>query len=393
MKITIKRTEEQLALVKAMASNNREEAYEAQAAVATLIGPVLNEVINNAVSVGSLFQTFTYQHDDNPSLPLDLFHDITDEDYIQVYSQQVAGGLPYSQVFPAHNELKFSTYTLDTAYAFDRKYASKSRLDVVSKTFTRMAQEILLKQEKTAFNVLATALVNGSTKSLAGGSTAKGNHVLGATTENVFTLNDFNRLITLSKRINASFSAGTPVGGSKVGITDLLVSPEMVQELRSMAYQPVNTRNGAQTVNGSPTNLYGGATSIAAPESLREQLYSAAGLPSFYGINIIEVLEMGIGQRFNKIFDAVRASAGVTLTGVSGAHGNFTVADDEIMIGVDRSRDALIRPVVLEEGSTGELTVAVDDQFSMRQNKIGYYGRLEEGRVVLDDRALVGLYV
>jgi hypothetical protein len=382
MKITIKRTEEQLALVKAMASNNREEAYEAQAAVATLIGPVLNEVINNAVSVGSLFQTFTYQHDDNPSLPLDLFHDITDEDYIQVYSQQVAGGLPYSQVFPAHNELKFSTYTLDTAYAFDRKYASKSRLDVVSKTFTRMAQEILLKQEKTAFNVLATALVNGSTKSSAGGTVAKGNHVLGATTENVFTLNDFNRLITLSKRINASFSGGTPVGGSKIGVTDLLVSPEMIQELRAMAYNPVNTRQAPS-----------GTTSIPATDALREQLYSAAGLPSFYGINIIEVLEMGIGQRFNKIFDAVRASAGVTLTGVSGAHGNFTLADDEIMIGVDRSRDALIRPVLLEEGSTGELTVAVDDQFSMRQNKIGYYGRLEEGRVVLDDRALVGLYV
>ena len=383
MKITIKRTEEQLALVKAMASNNREEAYEAQAAVATLIGPVLNQVINNAVSVGSLFQTFTYQHDDNPSLPLDLFHDITDEDYIQVYSQQVAGGLPYSQVFPAHNELKFSTYTLDTAYAFDRKYASKSRLDVVSKTFTRMAQEILLKQEKTAFNVIATALVNGSTKSSAGGTAAKGNHVIGSITESVLTLHDFNRLITLSKRINASFSGGTPVGGSKIGVTDLLVSPEMVQELRAMAYNPINSRAGI----GSNT------TGIPATDALREQLYSAAGLPSFYGINIIEVLEMGVGQRFNKIFEAVRASAGVTLSGDAFDHGNFTLADDEILIGVDRSRDALIRPVLLDEGSTAELTVAVDDQFSMRQNKIGYYGRLEEGRVILDDRALVGLYV
>ena len=383
MKITIKRTEEQLALVKAMASNNREEAYEAQAAVATLIGPVLNQVINNAVSVGSLFQTFTYQHDDNPSLPLDLFHDITDEDYIQVYSQQVAGGLPYSQVFPAHNELKFSTYTLDTAYAFDRKYASKSRLDVVSKTFTRMAQEILLKQEKTAFNVIATALVNGSTKSSAGGTAAKGNHVIGSITENVLTLHDFNRLITLSKRINASFSGGTPVGGSKIGVTDLLVSPEMVQELRAMAYNPINSSRGLST----------NTTGIPATDALREQLYSAAGLPSFYGINIIEVLEMGVGQRFNKIFEAVRASAGVTLSGDANDHGNFTVADDEILIGVDRSRDALIRPVLLDEGSTAELTVAVDDQFSMRQNKIGYYGRLEEGRVILDDRALVGLYV
>jgi hypothetical protein len=375
MKITIKRTDEQLALVKAMASNNREEAYEAQAAVATLIGPVLSEVINNAQSVGSLFSTFTYQSDDNPSLPLDLFHDITDEDYIQVYSQQVAGGLPYSQVFPAHNELKFSTYTLDTAYAFDRKYARKSRLDVVSKTFTRMAQEILLKQEKTAFNVLATALVNGNTKSAPGGSIAKGNHIIEATTANQFTLNDFNRLITLSKRINASFSAGTPVGGSKIGVTDLLVSPEMVQELRAMAYNPVNTRQAAS-----------GTTSIPATDTLREQLYSAAGLPSFYGINIIEVLEMGINQRFNKIFDAVRSSNSVSLA-------NWSQTDDEILIGVDRSRDALIRPVLLEEGSANELTVAVDDQFSLRQNKIGYYGRLEEGRVVLDDRALVGLYV
>jgi hypothetical protein len=37
MKITIKRTEDQLALVRAMGSNNREEAYEAQAAVADLL--------------------------------------------------------------------------------------------------------------------------------------------------------------------------------------------------------------------------------------------------------------------------------------------------------------------------------------------------------------------
>jgi hypothetical protein len=238
-----------------------------------------------------------------------------------------------------------------------------------------MAQEILLKQEKTAFNVLATALVNGNTKSAPGGSMTKGNHIIEATTANQFTLNDFNRLITLSKRINASFSAGTPVGGSKIGVTDLLVSPEMVQELRAMAYNPVNTRQAAS-----------GTTSIPATDTLREQLYSAAGLPSFYGINIIEVLEMGINQRFNKIFDAVRSANSVSLA-------NWSQTDDEILIGVDRSRDALIRPVLLEEGSANELTVAVDDQFSLRQNKIGYYGRLEEGRVVLDDRALVGLYV
>ena len=362
MKITIKRTEDQLALVRAMGSNNREEAYEAQAAVAELLGPVVTEVINNAVTVGNLFTTLTYQADDNPSLPLDLFHDITDEDYVQVYSQQVAGGLPYNQVFPAHNELKFSTYTLDSALAFDRKYAKKARVDVVSKTFTRMAQEVMLKQERTAFNVLASALVAGDSL-----TAAAGDHIIAAAGTSL-VLDDLNNLITKSKRINSSFVGGTPVGGSKAGVTDLLVSPEVVEDIRAMAYNPVNTRQATA-----------GTTSMAAPEELRSQLYSAAGLPSFYGINIVEVLEMGSGQRFNKIFDAVKG-------GVS-----FTEASEQILIGVDRSRDALLRPVVLDEGSTGELNVLVDDQFSVRQNKIGYYGKVEEGRVCIDDRALCGI--
>ena len=380
MKITIKRTEDQLALVRAMGSNNREEAYEAQAAVADLLGPVVSEVINNAPTVGNLYTSLSYGEDDNPSLPLDLFHDITDEDYIQVYSQQVAGGLPYSQVFPAHNELKFSTYTLDSALAFDRKYVRKARLDVVSKTFTRMAQEVLLKQTKTAFNVLATALVKGQ-----GTSATAGSQIIGSTTENRFVLDDFNRLITKSKRINSSFNGGTPVGGVKSGITDLLVSPEMVEQLRSMAYNPVNTIDAD---GGTPT----GNDGQVAPDVLRQELFSAAGLPSFYGINIMEINQMGINQTFNKLFAAVVTAEGATVVG-GGNTGTFAQASDEIVIGIDRSKDALIRPVVIGEGSPSELQVLVDDQFSVRQNKIGYYGKVEEGRICIDDRALIGLAV
>jgi hypothetical protein len=379
MKITIKRTEDQLALIRAMGSNNREEAYEAQAAVAELLGPVVSEVINNAPTIGNLYTTISYGEDDNPSLPLDLFHDITDQDYIEVYSQQVAGGLPYSQVFPAHNELKFSTYTLDSALAFDRKYVRKARLDVVSKTFTRMAQEVLLKQTTTAFNVLATALVKGT-----GTGTTAGGSIIGSSAADRFVLADFNNLITKSKRINSSFSGGTPVGGIKSGISDLLVSPEMVEELRAMAYNPINT---AEAPYGSAVK-----DSLPAPDALRQELFSAAGLPSFYGINVMEINEMGIGQRFNKLFGAVVASEGATVIG-GGGSGTWVTGDDEILIGIDRSKDALIRPTVVGEGSPSEFQVLVDDQFSVRQNKIGYYGKVEEGRICIDNTALIGLVV
>ena len=378
MKITIKQTDDQLALIRAMGSNNREEAYEAQAAVAELLSPVVSEVINNAPTIGNLYNTISYGEYENPSLPLDLFHDINDENYIQVYSQQVAGGLPYSQVFPAHNELKFSTYTLDSALAFDRKYVRSSRLDVVSKTFTRMAQEVLYKQTKTAFNVLATALVKGK-----GTNNTAGSQIIASAAENRFVLADFNSLITKSKRINSSFDHGTPIGGVKSGVTDLLVSPEMVEELRAMAYNPINTANAP--AGGSVADGW------VAPDQLRMELYSAAGLPAFYGINIMEINQLGVGQLFNKLFGAIVASESATVAG--GGGGTWSTTADEILIGIDRTKDSLIRPTVVAEGSPSEFQVLVDDQFSVRQNKIGYYGKVEEGRICINDKALIGLAV
>jgi len=46
MKITLQNTPEQAELIKAMASKNRDVAYEAQTALAEFIGPVLAEVVN-----------------------------------------------------------------------------------------------------------------------------------------------------------------------------------------------------------------------------------------------------------------------------------------------------------------------------------------------------------
>lgn len=383
MKITLKRTEDQLALVRAMGSNNRDEAYEAQAAVAALLGPVLNQVVNNAVTVGNLFDTMTYENDDNPSLPLDLFHDITDEDYINVYSQHVAGGLPYSQVFPAHNELKFNTYKIDSALAFDKKYAQKARLDVVGKTFTRMAQEILLKQERTAFNVLITALIKANSTS--------NKRIISSDTAGTLKLDDLNRLITKSKRINSSFSGGSPVGGARAGVTDILVSPEIIESIRTMSYNPVNTAGGVKTTGaGSDTST---ETSVVAPDGLRSDLYSGAGIPNFYGINLMEVLELGVGQRFNEIAVAVDGGDAATVT--SGGQGDTPdtgfSSTDEIIIGLDRSRDSLVRPAVLGEGESEAISIQVDDQFSVRQSKVGYYTSVEEGRICIDDRALTGI--
>ena len=72
---------------------------------------------------------------------------------------------PTSEVLPTSSELKVATYSLDSAVSFDRRYAAKSRMDVVAKTMTRVAQEILLKQNTISANVILKALANASTNS------------------------------------------------------------------------------------------------------------------------------------------------------------------------------------------------------------------------------------
>ena len=385
MNITLKRTPEQVELVKAMASRNRNVAYEAQVALAEFIGPVLAEVLNNAPTVSTLFKSLQFDADDNPSIPLDLYYDISDEDYVRIWSQTHAGGLPSNQVLPTASELKVATYNLNAAVDFDRRYAAKSRMDVVGKTFTRVAQELLLKQERTSATLLMTSLANATIKTSP--LTGEG-QVFRSALAGSLLLDDFNNLQTLAKRINSSWIGGTPTTRVR-GITDLIMSPEAVASIRSMAYNPVNTRGGRGDGSaGTATTAF----PVSAPDSVREDLFRNAGVNSFMGLNILEFNEMGKGEKFNTIFDTAAGSTAYVKLDNSGS-GAFDGAAEQIVVGVDRSRDSLMRVVATDSESGSEMTLLADDQYSVRQNKIGYYGAIEEGRVVLDNRVLCGVIV
>ena len=358
MKITLKRTDEQVELVKAMASRNRDVAYEAQQALAEFIGPVLAEVVNQAPTLSNLFTNFQFNEMDGPSIPLDLYYDVTAPDYVKVYSTTVPGGLPTNTVTPTVSEMKFNTYRLDSAVDFDKRYAAKSRMDVVGKTFTRIAQEILIRQESTSANLILGALDAAETNG--------NDHVDTKTPGSSLILDDFNKLLLKAKRINTAWTGSAPEGGRAKGITDLIMSPEQVKGLREMAYNPVNTS--------------GANTDIPATDSMRDAIYNNGGAPEFFGINIMEINELGANdgagnnEKFTKVWNGLR-----------------TATATDLVIGLDRSRESLFRAVALDAETGSEFSLLADDQYSVRQSKIGYYGSLEEGRMILDDRVLTGI--
>jgi hypothetical protein len=279
--------------------------------------------------------------------------------------------------------MKVATYKLDTAVSFDKKYASRSRLDVVSKSFTRAAQEILMKQERTSGNLLLGAVANGSTTVNA---SAK-KHVIRSAQDGRFLLDDLNQMTTRAKRIRPSWIGGTPVGGN-AGLTDLIVSPEVVASLREVAYNPINTReadaSAASTANAG----------TAAPDSVRAPMFTAAGTPEFYGISVMEIHELGPNTKFQNIWVALSTSASMDANPNDGNQAaEQAVAADDFALGIDRSRDAFVKAIAVDTETGSEFNLVADDQYSVRQAKVGWFGSIEEGRVVLDDRAMVGLHI
>ena len=392
MRLNLKNTPEQVELVKAMGSKQQTVAREAQEAFAAFLGPVIQQVLNQAGTAGSVYVDSPFDEDDSPSYPLDLYY-ADGAGAVTVWSQGIAGGLPASQV-EGMSELKIATYRLDSAVSFLKKYARRGRLDVISKGVERMAQEILVKQERNAWAVILKALAEASSSGVTAASVGytdlhAGTHVIPPTTAGEFKLNDLNKLMTLNKRINESFANGTPESAYSNGITDLYVSPEVKEQIRAFAYQPMNTKHGA--IDSS------GASSVALPDNVRSEIYNNAGTSEIFGVNIVELNELGVGKKYNTLFDNFVGSNKVASAQAAGANTTaaeaFDGAADEIAVGIDNSKGAFIRALAQNADSGSSFTAQPDDQYVQRQEKLGFYGSLEEGRVCIDSRAVVGLAV
>ena len=378
MKLKLKNTPEQVELVKAMGSRDTAVSREASEAFAAFLGPVIQKVLYTAGTASQIYVDSAFDEDDSPSYPLDLYYG-EGPGYVTVWSQHMAGGLPTSQV-EGMKEIKIATYRLDSAVSFNKRYARRARLDVVSKAIERMAQEVLVKQERNAWAVVMKALAEAETNSL--------KHVLldaGAS----FGLTHLNQLMTRNKRINESFSGNTPIAPYSSGITDLYVSPEVKEGIRAFAYNPINTSgNGAAGSGADKFNQ-------TLPDNIRSDIYNQAGMQSIYGVNIVELVELGVGKKYNTLFDEF-ASTTDWDPGAGTVAFDGSATGHQVLVGLDNTRGAFVRPVARQHDSGGDGTFRAlpDEQFNMygsRVEKTGFYGFLEEGRICIDSRAIMGM--
>lgn len=355
-------------ILRAMASRNKNEAWEAQETLAAFVGPTIDQVLDQAATSNLIFRKHTYDQDTNPSIPLDLFDGNT-EGLLTVWSQTIAGGLATNHV-SGMDDFRFTVDTIDSAVSCLKQYAQNARLDVVQAMINKMAQEMLVKSEYLNWATLLAALANSRSNptGLA--------QVYSAASAGNFVIADVNTLWTKIKRLRPSWAGGTPTSQPGKGLTHLLVSPEVEGKIRAMSYNPQNTAATPDTAE---------STALGLPDSIREEIFRNPGLTSIWGLTIVGLNELGVAQPYTYLFDDFYTAAG--------SEPSFSAATQEIVIGVDASVPAFIKIIETQSEDGAETVVEPDDQWVRRSKKLGFYASRTEGRIVTDSKALAAIVI
>lgn len=380
LKININYTPEQIALARKLGSNNRTESIAAAEAIAAVISEPLLKVIQQAPVFSNHFRKQTYGPDEPPVVPLTPLFDVKSPGYMLSFSVSQAGGLSTNQMTGA-NEAIVQPLNISAGASIDKKYmrSQRPRLNVLADELQRLAQEILVKQNMYATSVLMAALANSFIDGNSANTATSNYQIYRTATAGTFTMDDFNTILTKYRRIVSSWTGGTPLGQPSK-ITDLFGSPEWMGQVRSIAYQPVNTRNGATTTSG--------ATSIAATDEVRNKIFNNAGLPSLFDVDLHEYNELGVGQVYNTVF-AGYATGTYVGNGGSGS-ATFNSATEQVIVGLNKEWFDLVSLVQTDLGGA-EWSLVADDSFSNRSEKVGWYGSMSGGYTSVDNRGKLAL--
>ncbi len=379
LKVQLKRTPEQIDLVKRMGSKNKTESLAAAEALAAVMAQPILQVIEQAPVISNLYQTLTYGADQPSLINLDPYFDVRAANFLNVWSQSQPGGTS-TNFNIGQSSIYVQTYPIESAISMNKNQLRAGDLDYLAAYLTRIAQEVLLVQQTNAafvlFNSVAGARIDGTT------STATTNlPICRVNTANVFQIDDFNTMMIGYDRTTASWVGGTPVNDLRE-ITDVLGSPEWIGQIRSIAYQPQNTRQGAVTTQGG--------SSISAPDSVRLDAWRGAGVPTFFDKNLHKVYEMGAGSNraYNNTFDVAAGATAYPGYGAGFGGGNTSAFDgptEEIVVGLNVDMFDLARLRMTD--TNGEFNLVNDDTFSIRSDKLGYVGGLTEGYLSVEGRA------
>jgi len=300
------------------------QSLENRKALAQVLANVWKQGVLEPTLIGDIFSRIDVEAGIDAKFPLD-FYTPADSDGTEFDAFVIAreGAVP-NRVIDG-DEVHVPTYKIANSISWNLDYARDARWDVIARAIEVFTNGFTRKMNDDGLHTLLAA---------------------GGTTETVDTAasaGSFTKKLVTDLQVAMKRQAG----GRDARLTNLLVSPEAIADIRLFAETQVDDGTLRSLINsdGNPA-------------------------PSLFGVELNELIDLGASQALTTYW-----------TGTIG--GTLDNSDEEIVIGLDLStRDSFVMPV-------REDMQMFDDATLHRSGKAGVYGWMELGFACLDTRRVI----
>ena len=325
------------ALLVRAGSNNHREALIAQGEIAAALTVPLRAGFLEGSTADMLFDVQIRDPRDRITFPLDFYRPENSKEFA-AYNVPAEGRLPERMV--GAEELEVTTYRVGNAIDTLVKYAKQADWDVIGRCLQVLENGFTQKANDDAWRALIMAGISRNTLVF------DSNAAPGQFTKS---------LLTQMQLYMRRLAGGNSTSQRRGKLTHVFVSPEAVQDMQEWDETEVDdaTRN-AIIQRGEDDEIM------------------------LYGVRVVVLDELGVGQEYQLAYNKMAANQ---------PNGGLGPDDQEIVIGIDaQNTDSFIMPI------REELEIHEDPQL-LRQDRLGWFGRMEMGVGVLNNaRVIIGSF-
>lgn len=312
----------------ATASFNEVEASKAQFEFVKALELPLRKGIMSGDLIGGIFEMQDFSNVRFVEYPLDFLTPGSEADYV-AYVIPNCGYIPQNAV--QGDSVTVPTYMIGNSIDWCLKYAKDANWNIVDRAIEVFRDGFVKKINDDAVHALIAAGMDR-------------NVIVydSAASSGQFT----KRLVSVMQTFMRRNSGGNSASTGRGSLTDLIISPEAMEDIRNWNIDQVD-------------------------EVTRRQIFTSAdGLTSIFGVRLRAWDELGEGQEYQLYYENVLG-------------GTLPPNKVELVLGLDLSRnDSFVMPVRQE-------LQMFNDPGLHRQMKAGVYGWMELGVAVLDIRRVL----
>jgi len=324
-------SEEIISLLKSTGDSDINIALAAQREFAKALEMPLRKGVLSGDILDNIFEVIPVEPGAGTEYPLDLISPGLEGEHI-AYTNPGNGRIPERAV--EGDYVTIPTYGITSSIDWLLRYAREARWDIVSRATQVLEASFVKKMNDDGWHTLLAAGVDRNILVYDGDATA-----------GMFS----KRLVSLMQTVMRRNSGGNTGTSTRGRLTDLYVSPEALEDIRNWGLDQID-------------------------EVSRREIYVAsedgAPITRVFGVNLIDLDELGEGQEYQTFFT----------DSLSGA---VQTADLELVVGLDKSsNDSFVMPVK-------QPLEVFEDPALHRHQRAGFYGWAEVGFGVLDNRRIL----